>query len=604
MIVLGINGFGQNSSACIVRDGELVVFGESERFTRFKGSDQAFPSRATAFCLAHAGIDLDAVDRIAFGWDANKYPWQMARSFAKSYIKNRRLRPPAPSGHDEYAHFSPGWRAVDVLSAYHPAKISTTIAHGLRAAGLKGRIPKIEFVPHHLAHAYSTYFCSDFQRAGILTIDGSGEDTCTQLAIGDGDNIRIIESLPIPNSLGWFYAAVTEYLGFIPDKDEGKVMGLAAYGESRRDSNRWVEPLSEVLKLGGRSYEVNPRYTKLGSFTHGSRFTDEFVSLVTAVDKSAAPVAYGERVEHDGELKNRHLLDTYVDMAWAAQHLIEQAGVGLAKRLVEEHGVENLCLAGGVALNCKMNGEILQHSGCKRIFVQPASSDAGVALGAAQYIAHQAGDDVRHPLDHAYYGPGFTADEIEKDLKNSKVRYRRVDDAPAAGAEFLAQEKLVGWFQGRMEFGPRALGNRSILANPANPDMRDLVNEQVKYRENWRPFCPSLLADAKDQYLENACMAPYMIVAFTMEEAMRKNLPSVVHIDDTIRPQTVTAEANERYHALIGHLGKQTGHPVVLNTSFNVRGEPIVCTPLDALRTFHSTGLDALVIGDFVVDKG
>jgi carbamoyltransferase len=599
--ILGINGFAKNSSACILRDGELVSFVEKERFTRNKGNDVSFPSQAVAYCLSHAKLGLQDVDRIAFGWDANKYPWGMVRSLATNYLKYRRR--PQVDSHPGEAPSSTMHRILDPLMSYHPSKIHATMVQGLRSSGLKGDIPKIEYAPHHLAHAYSTYFCSPFQKAGILTLDGSGEETCTQLAVGEGEDVRVVESISIPHSLGWFYAAITEYLGFIPDRDEGKLMGLAAYGEVRKNQNKWLEPLSKVLRLDADGYEVDATYTKMGGHFYGSRFTDGLVKLLTGVDPAAEPIAYGEKTQINGEIVGRYLLDTYVDIAWAAQELLERAGVSLARKLMKETGVEDLCVAGGVGLNCKMNGEIRSQSGCRNLFVQPAAGDAGVALGAAMYVAKQNGEDVRNPLTHSYYGPEYSNGEIHEALTNCKIEFRTSTDPAGDGASLLEQGKIISWFQGRMEFGPRALGNRSILGNPAIAGMGDRVNKDVKYREPWRPFCPSMLEDVKDDYIDDASLAPFMIVAYRATDRLKQQLPSVVHTDDTIRPQTVTTESNPLFYELLEKLGERTGHPVVMNTSFNVRGEPIICAPLEAVRCFTSNGLDALIMGDFVLEK-
>jgi carbamoyltransferase len=275
----------------------------------------------------------------------------------------------------------------------------------------------------------------------------------------------------------------------------------------------------------------------------------------------------------------------------------------LAKKLVKSHGVDNLCVAGGVGLNCKMNGEILRQSGCKNIFVQPASGDSGTSLGAAMYVSQQLGYNVATSLPHVYYGPRFSDSEIHAFLENCRVQFEAVDDPAATAAELLEQGKIVGWFQGCMEFGPRALGGRSILANPLMPEARDKVNANVKYRESWRPFCPSMLEEAKDKYLKDVNEASFMIVAYQANETAKSELPAVVHVDGTVRPQIVTEQANPLYYRLLENFAKRAGAPVVLNTSFNVRGEPIVCAPQEALRCYFSTGMDALVMGGFLLKK-
>jgi carbamoyltransferase len=600
MNVLGIMGFGENPAACLLRDGVLVAFAEEERFTRLKGSDGMCPTKAIAYCLQAGSLPLEGVDRIAMGWNSLKYPWRMARNFGAAYLKNRGRERKA---HHEASEGSSIFSAAEALLEYHPARIREKIGHGLRAAGLKGKIPPVEFVTHHLAHAYSAYYMSPFDRAGVLTIDGSGEDVCTQLAVGQGTDLKVVESIAIPNSIGWYYAAITQYLGFLPYRDEGKLMGLAALGEERRQQNRWIEPLSRVLKIGRDHYEVDPIYTKFGSHFHGDRFTDELVRLITSVDSAAVPVAYGEKAPRDGKLVSKYQLDTYVDIAWAAQELLEQAAVMLARKLVRGHRVENLCVAGGVGLNCKMNGEILRQSGAKNIFVQPAASDAGSALGAALFVARQLGDPIKHPLSHVHYGPGFDNAAIHAALKQCKVNFRHVDDPALEAADMLERGEIIAWFQGRMEFGARALGGRSILANLVVPGVKEKVNAEVKYRESWRPFCPSMTIEGAPRYIEQLNEARFMTVAYRSTDSAVKALPAIVHVDGTMRPQTISADVNPLFHRLLSEMGRRTGHPVVMNTSFNVRSEPIICTPLEAIRCFYSNGLDALVLGDFVLSK-
>jgi carbamoyltransferase len=600
MNVLGVIGLGENPGACLVRDGRLVAMAEEERFTRLKGSHGFIPSKAVAWCLEDAGIGLGEVDRIAFPWDTGDYPFAVGRRFARTFLRNRHR---VGRSHSRVRNTSPLLTAGEVLFRWHQGVVEQKIEQGLQSVGLIGDLPPIEYVPHHLAHAYSTYFMSGFERAGVLTIDGSGEETTTQLAVGEGDEIRIVESFEIPNSLGWFYAALTQYLGFLPYRDEGKLMGLAALGEARSAANRWVEPLSRVLRVGSHGYEVDPIYTHFGGHAYGDRFTDALADLLTSVDPEARPIRYGEKAEVGGRAASRYLLRHYVDIAWAAQELLERAAIPLARRLLQDHQLEDLCLAGGVCLNCKMNGELLRQSGARRVFVQPAANDCGAALGAALYVSQQLGAAIRRPLDGPYHGPGFDADTIRSTLDSCGVRYAPVDDAATAAAALLEEGKIIAWFQGRMEFGARALGGRSILANPLGTDARGRVNRDVKYRESWRPFCPSMIDGVESDYLENPVGAAHMLVAYHATRMCREVLPAVVHVDGTVRPQVVTRQANERFRALVEDFGRRSGHPVVLNTSFNVRGEPIVCTPLDAVRCFFSNGLQALVIGDFVVTK-
>lgn len=600
MIILGIIGFGMNPAACLLRDGKCVAFAEEERFTRIKISEGLFPANAIRYCLSVANISLSSVDHIAFGWDVHKYPFTIGRHFLTTYLKYKTKEMNSFHKEKENASILLG---LEGLTDFHPSRIMPKIKEGFRSIGWKKNISKIEFVSHHLAHAYSAYFCSNFQKAGILTIDGHGEELCTQLSIGENNTIRAVETFPIPHSLGWFYAAITEYLGFLPYRDEGKVMGLAAYGEASKKNNKWVEPLSKVLKITDNDYEVNPTFTLFGGHYYGKRYTDALVKLLTDIDPLAEPILPGEKCFLNGNVQNKYLLQHYIDIAWAAQELLERAAVKLGKRLINDYGVKNLCIAGGVGLNCKMNGEILRQTGCENIFIQPASNDAGSALGAALYVAHAYGEDVHQPLKNAYCGPEYSNDEINTVLMSCGARFKKVNDPSQEAARFLEEGKVIGWFQGRMECGPRALGNRSILANPIFPGIKDRVNKDIKFREMWRPFCPSLIEEIKNDYILNVKEASLMTVAYPMKESARKELAAIVHIDGTIRPQTVNKETNPLYHSLIARLGKKTNHSVVLNTSFNVKGEPIICNPREALRSFYSNGLDALIMGDFIINK-
>ena len=600
MNVLGLIGFAWNPAACLLVDGKLVAFAEEERFTRLKSSHGFFPGKAVEYCLREGNLKLSDVDRIAFGWEASKYPYRVLRTMTEQYLKYY--------ARERHAyHRQPGGRNVLTallnLTLWTPSRLQEEIKLGLRAQGLTGEIPPIDFVSHHLAHAYSTYYCSPFREALILTLDGSGEDNCTQLAIGQGEQVTVKETIPIPHSLGWFYAAFTEYLGFTPYCDEGKLMGLAALGEARKDRNPWRDRLNKVLRPANGLYEVDPVYTRMGGHYYGARFTDALVKYITDFDPELEPVAYGEKCLIDGKPQSKYLLPTYVDLAWAVQDKLEEVTKAMVTRAVREYGIRNLCVAGGVGLNCKMNGALLQSTPIDQIFVQPASSDAGTALGAAMITAQRHGDAIRNELEHVYYGPGFSNDEIKKDLDGCKIAYEVCDNIAERVADHLAAGDIVGWFQGRMEFGSRALGGRSILANPLIPAMKDKVNNQVKYRESWRPFCPSLLSEAKEAYLEGADEAPFMIVAFPVQDEKRDLIPAAVHVDGTVRPQTIKGSANPLFYQLIKALEKHTGHPVVVNTSFNVRGEPIICTPLEAIRCYFSTGLDVLAIGDFLLKK-
>lgn len=592
MNVLGLFGFGMNPGACLIVDGDLVAFVEEERFNRYKNAPDLFPGYATRYCLAEGGLSLNDIDHIGFAWDATKYPYGMLRSLARQFFKHRRR-----------ARSAGGQRGSNVVTGmlnalkYTPGRLEEEIRLGLRARGIAEEVPPIRFVSHHLCHTYSTYFASPFEEAVIVTIDGSGEDFCTQVAIGRGDEVEVVESIPIPHSLGWFYAAFTAYYGFTPYRHEGKLMALAGLGHPRRESNPWPERLDKMLEVNDGGYSVDPVFTRVGHHSHSDRFTDALPEMLTGHDPGVGPLT---GVWSNGNAP--YLADPYTDLAWGVQNQLERAARSVAERFGREHGIKNLCVAGGVGLNCKMNGALLHESSFDEVFVQPASHDAGTAMGAAMVVASCGGDAIRNPMDHAYLGPGFTNGQIREVLDACGLHADEEDDIAARVASELAGGRILGWFQGRLEAGPRALGGRSILAHPGSPDVIERLS-RIKAREPWRPFCPSILDEAKDDYFENARTAPFMTTAFTVREDKRDTLRAAMHLDASARPQTVTPAANPRYHRMLQHFEGRTGLPAVINTSFNTAGEPIVCTPQDAIRCFYSSGLDGLAIGDFYLAK-
>ena len=589
----GLFGFGTNPGACLLRDGELVAFAEEERFTRLKGSHGLFPGRSIEYCLRRAGLELGDLDRLAFPWDTAKYPYRILGSLAKQYIKYRRR---AGSGGSGGATL---FTVVSSLLKYTPGRLREEIQLGLRARGFTGPLPEIEYVPHHLCHSYSAYFCSPFDEAIVLTLDGSGEEVCTQIAVARGERLEVKDSVPLPHSLGWYYAAFTAYFGFTPYRGEGKLMGLAALGHERAAGNPWPERLSRVLRVENGSYEVDPTFTRFGGHSYAERFTDALAELICGFDARLAPIARGAV----GSNSNRYLEPHYVDLAWGVQARLEQAALAVAERACREHGIRNLCVAGGVGLNCKMNGRLLSETPFERIFVQPASHDAGSAIGAAMAVAQAGGDRVRNTLTHARFGPEWNDDEIRNTIAACKLSAQACDDVAARVAEELAAGRIVGWFQGRMELGPRALGARSILASPLLPGVQDKLNREVKSREPWRPFCPSILDEETEHYFEQAAPSPFMTTSFSVKPDKRDEMGSARHVDGSARPQTVTAAASPLFHRLISEFRDRTGLPFVINTSLNGAGEPIICSPIEALRCFYSTGLDGLAIGDWFLTK-
>ncbi len=557
MITLGFN-YSQmhDSSACIVRDGELLFAVAEERISRIK-HDAGFPHHAIRACLDFAGVRADQLDAVCSGWPA---PYRMLMSDLKS--------------------FGTGQFPINYANALNVTRYFASMTHqngGFRRFTYHFGPTKAQmrFVDHHLAHAISAYSYSGLDKAAVVVMDGRGAWEASSIWYGHDGHLDHVLTIPWPNSLGLFYAQFTEYLGFVPNSDEWKVMGLAPYGHPG-------VKLEEFISLNHESYKVNAPL--LFERTNGT----------SAIAKRLGPQRTPES-EIDDSFKN---------IAFAVQDACEVAMLALVKHALQMTNCRNVCLAGGVALNSKANGKIQASGMVDNIFVQPAASDDGVALGAALAPYMDKGGRLpMKPMRHAYLGPEFTDAEIEKALTTFKLRATKLDNVAATAAEILANGKILGWFQGRMEFGPRALGDRSILADPRDPEMNAKVNNAVKFREWWRPFAPSMLREAAEEYLESAFDSPFMILTSPVRPEKRSVIPSVTHVDGSARPQTVEKDINPLYWNLINEFGKRTGVPVVMNTSFNLRGEAIVNTPTDAVRTFFSSGMDALVIGSFLVEK-
>ena len=582
--VLGILGTdsGYHPAAALVVDGRLVAFAEEERFSGHKGGHVSFPARAARWCLREGGLEVGQLQQIAYGWDCARYRWELPLRFALDQVRYRSARDFA--AHDTAARGRDGWlRGATWLATHRPGWVEHRVAQGLRAAGHRGALPPLRFYPHHRCHAASAFYLSGFEDAAVLTLDGSGEDVATVGWRGWGLQLDRRFAMPLPHSLGWVYSAFTEYLGFEHSRHEGKVMGLAAYGGPADD---YVRAFEDIVRVSSRGYEVGPSWGKYGRRSVGEHFADR------VIDRFGPPRLPGE------PLTRRHQ-----DIAWALQHRIEEAVAATARRLCGELGTRRLCLAGGVAMNCKLNGSLLQGGVVDELFVQPAADDSGAALGAALLGAVDCGDDPRRRQRSVALGPQESPDDVRGVLRSCGATWREPDDLPVAVAELLAAGKVVGWVQGRMEAGARALGQRSILANPVLPDMRDRVNLQVKLREPWRPYSPSMTPAAAARAVGEPVDRPFMIVADQVTDEAAAALPSVVHVDGSVRAQTVYAEQSPLYHALLQRLGERTGWEVALNTSFNVRGEPIVLDTRRALRTFAGTGMDALAVGPCLVEK-
>lgn len=577
MIVLGMGGMvGHDPAAALVVDGQVVAAAEEERFLREKHAKGRQAERAAAFCLEFAGLKPSEVEAVAI--------------------------PFAP-----VSFFSPARWHYAARHWYAPDRALTALFNGNRRfrRNVRGVLAALErlgvdpnrvrFIPvaHHLAHASSAYHLSGYRDAAIMSVDGVGEYCTTWFGRGDGGEITPLKEFYAPDSLGGCYGAITEYLGFEMLDGEFKVMGMAPYGDPGRIDPSpliaWTESGFRVNTrlvncLGVRRYK---RPMRGGSEGVGTFFSPSLVALW-------GQPRVGDEIDHP-----------YVHIAAAVQQQLEQILVALTRHYLGEHltRTRRLCYAGGVALNVKANQRLLEAFGpdCE-IFVQPAASDAGSALGAATYAAHQLGDTIL-PMAHAYLGPEFSATQIEAILRQRVCRYEKCESITEVASDLLARGEVVAWCQGRMEWGPRALGNRSILGNPAVRGVADTINAQIKYRERWRPFCPSLLDTVASDILQTRHPSPYMTFTFDVAPHWRERIPEVVHQDGTARPQVVRAESNPRYYELLKKFESKTGIGVLLNTSLNRRGEPMVCSPDDALNMFHGSDLQNLAIGDFLVRK-
>ncbi|OGE82643.1 MAG: hypothetical protein A2846_03210 [Candidatus Doudnabacteria bacterium RIFCSPHIGHO2_01_FULL_49_9] len=548
MKILGINqvpgmfAWVHDSAAALVSDGRLVASAEEERFSRVRHA-KGYPRQAIAYCLKEGGLSKNDIDVLAVSHDPYK--------FLRQFPWNLHWRTLAPN----IFNLGVFWFFRKFVAKEFP-----------RA--------KIVYVSHHLSHAASTYRCSGFDEANILTVDGAGETETFTFWTGKNGVITKVWDIPLaglwgarhPKSIGLVYSRVTNFLG-LGTNGEGKTMGLASYGQPIYD-------FKNILDI-----EDHRRYR---------------------IDRGAVSRLYGDLARKADE----PLTEKHKNFAASLQRALEDSLFNLAREAYGKTGIRKFCLAGGVALNCNMNSRIMSADFCDGLFVQPACYDGGIAMGAAlEAAARLEKVSPMFRMENAYWGPGYGNDEIETLLREARVPYVRHENVPAAAAKLLAEGQIVGWFQGRMELGPRALGNRSILADPTVPGMNDRINTSIKHREQWRPFAPIVAEEDGAKYFDDYKQSPFMLLTFLVKEAFRPKLPAITHIDGSARIQTLNATQNPRLYAVLREFEKLRGVPMVLNTSFNDAGEPIVCSPKDALRCFYSTGLDALVMGDYILTK-
>jgi len=573
-VFLGINNDYVDPSAAIVRAGKVLAFAEEERFVRQKHALGRYPINALQFCLDHAGVDLREVAAIGINWNLTAYSDGTMEEFYRAMQTEWKVDRQTME-----------WQLSRLKKRNRDNYLKIHQQNLYRAFG-DSRIPEFIDIPHHYTHAFQAFKQSPFDRAVCLTIDGSGDNHCTVVWRCDDEGIVPIKEILMPHSLGWVYAAFTEYLGFRAYDGEYKVMGLAAYGRRNEDLYNKLARIVR-LDLDEVEYRVDPRYIHYGGHRYSGRFTDELVGLLGRTPR----------------LPSEDITQWHEDLAYAVQEALERAVERLVRWAVLECGIDRVCVSGGVGLNIKMNSRLYQLPEVKDFFAHPLCGDNGAAAGSALVACHQVCGAEPEKLVTLALGNQQDEDSIIKVLDTAKLDYDRADDLCGEVVDDLVDGKIVGWFQGRMEAGPRALGQRSILADPRHAENRDKVNRVIKFREYWRPFCPSLPEESMARYFDDYTNGYFMNISFSANERLKREAPAIVHVDGTCRTQMVSKSTLPVFHQLLSAFEARTGVPVLLNTSFNVKGEPVVATVTDALRTFWSTGLDTLVVGPFVIRK-
>jgi carbamoyltransferase len=560
MTVLGISCFYHDAAAALIQDGRMVAAAEEERFTRRK-HDPGFPLHAIQYCLKEAGISAQELDYVGFYEKPMRKFERAMHTFKETF----------PFSYEAFEERVPRllheeMRVEDILRAHFETEA------------------EFLYLEHHLSHAASAFLVSPFEDAAILTADGVGEWATTCLGHGKGTDIELFQEIHYPHSLGLLYSALTAFLGFKVNTDEYKVMGLASYGKPTM-----VEEIRRLLTVHENgSYALNLDYFA-HHYSTKRPYTRKLIELL------------GEPRVPESAVEERHK-----DIACSLQAVLEEVLLRIFEHLRRRTGSRNICLAGGVALNGVANWRVFQQSGFEDIYIQPASSDSGGALGAAVFIYHTLLGNARmRPMENALLGPAFSNPEVEATLQAAGATYHRLNEEKLLEetARLIHEGAIIGWFQGRMEYGPRALGCRSILANPCDPAMKDTLNARVKFREEFRPFAPAVLEEKAAEYFDIDRPAPFMLLVPQVRPGKGQQIPAVTHVDNSARVQTVSASTNPRFHRLISAFERLSGVPVVINTSFNVRGEPIVCTPEDAYNCFLHTDIDFLVMNDFLVEK-
>ncbi len=594
MYILGISAFYHDSAACLIENGKIISAAQEERFSRRK-HDSSFPKNAIKYCIDEASIKPEMLDRIVF----YEKPFSKFERLIETYLAF------APKGFKSFASAMPVWIKEKLFQKNLLIEELSNI-YGKNIEWKK----KILFSEHHLSHAASAFYPSPFERAAVLTMDGVGEWTTTSLALGNGNKLDVVKEIHFPHSIGLLYSAFTYYTGFKVNSGEYKLMGLAPYGEPKY-SEMIKDHLIEIANDG--SFQVNMKYF-------------DYATGLTMTNKNFDKLFGGPARKPEATITQKEM-----DLAASIQKVVEEIVIKLAKSIAFETKMENLCLAGGVALNCVANGALVKENIFKKIWIQPAAGDAGGALGAALSAWYLCFNGERHvdlqkdQMKGSYLGPQFSENQIIKSLKSCNAKFHTYNESELIDYLSIAlmKGKAIGWMQGRMEFGPRALGARSILADPRSPEMQKQLNLKVKYRESFRPFAPSILSEHVADWFDHNDESPYMLIVANIKDSKQKKMtenekslfgieklnvsrssvPAITHVDYSARIQTVHKSTNPRYYALINKFYEKTGCPILVNTSFNVRGEPIVCTPEDAFKCFMGTELDILAVGNNVLLK-
>ena len=567
MKILGINHDMYITSAVLIEDGKIIAACPEERLSREKRT-RTFPDLAVKYCLSVADCKLEDIDYIANSYN----PGMHFEKFNPIFSKTRRFRA-------DYLYSVP-----DHLTKMMINKEVDWVSQSIQ---FKESAMNIYYLNHHMCHAANGFYQSPFEKSAILTADGRGETDTVTFNVADKNKITQIKKISIPQSMGGFYSAFTEYLGFQPDSDEWKVMALSSYGKK---NNKYYDKIKELVLLKDNgSYEIDLTYFK--EFVHETPrlYTDKLIDLL------------GDNRHCDDKFEDR-----FYEIATAMQQVTEETFSHMLNWLQKETGLENIVLSGGLFMNSVFNGKIKNTTNFKNVYISPSPDDSGLSIGAAMYLYnHILGNNVRNYTKHNYYGPEYNNVEIKNILDKYKLNHNYINNIEEVVAAKISKGVLVGWFQGRMEFGQRALGNRSIIADPRNNEMKDKLNLAVKYREAFRPFAPAILSEKADEYFDIPSdeTIHFMEKVYPVKIGKRDTIPAVTHVDGSGRLQTVLKETNPKFHCLISEFEKITGVPVLINTSFNLNGEPVVCSPDDAIRTFNTCGLDVLVLGNYLIEK-